>query len=57
MNRCKLEESKSLLTFTEKSLAEISSHLCYSSQSHFQNAFKKQYGLTPMQYRTKTRKT
>ncbi len=49
--RCKLEESKSLLTYTDKSLAEISSYLCFSNQSYFQNVFKKQYGITPLQYR------
>lgn len=51
ITRCKLEEAKSMLTFTNKSLAEISSYLCFSSQSYFQNLFKKQYGVTPMQYR------
>ena len=53
--RCKLEEAKSLLTYSEKSLAEISSYLCFSSQSYFQNVFKKQYGVTPLQYRKQTR--
>lgn len=55
ITRCKLEEAKSLLTYSDKTLAEISSHLCFSSQSYFQNVFKKQYGITPMQYRKKTR--
>ena len=50
ITRCKLEEAKSLLTYSEKSLAEISNFLCFSSQSYFQNVFKKQYGITPMQY-------
>ena len=49
--RCKLEESRRLLAFTEKSLTEISTYLCFSSQSHFQTAFKKQYHVTPLQYR------
>ncbi|MCM1387877.1 MAG: AraC family transcriptional regulator [Bacillus sp. (in: Bacteria)] len=51
VTRCKLEEAKSMLSFTDKSLSEISSYLCFSSQSYFQNLFKKQYGMTPMQYR------
>lgn len=49
--RCKLEEAKSLLTYSKRTLAEISNYLCFSSQSYFQNVFKKQYGVTPMQYR------
>ena len=49
--RCKLEESKQLLQYTTKSLPEISNYLCFSSQSHFQTVFKKQYNITPLQYR------
>lgn len=52
--RCKLEEAKSLLTYSDKSLTEISNYLCFSSQSYFQNIFKKKYGVTPLQYRKKT---
>lgn len=51
IQRCKLEEAKSLLTYSDKSLGEISNYLCFSSQSYFQNVFKKKYGLTPKQYR------
>lgn len=53
--RCKLEEAKSLLTFSEKKLNEISSYLCFSSQAYFQNVFKKKYGMTPLQYRKQSR--
>ncbi len=56
ITRCKLEEAKSLLAYTDKSLADISSYLCFSSQSYFQNVFKKKYNVTPMQYRSKSRK-
>ena len=49
--RCRLEESRQLLQFTDKPLSVISSYLCFSSQSHFQTAFKKQYKITPLQYR------
>lgn len=48
---CRLREAKSLLRYTDKSLGEISSHLCFSSQSHFQNAFKKHMNMTPAEYR------
>lgn len=51
IRRCKLEEAKGLLRYSDKSISEISSYLCFSSQSHFQNSFKKQYKITPQQYR------
>lgn len=51
ITECRLEEAKSLLHYTDMTLAEISSYLCFSSQSYFQNVFKKEYGVTPMQYR------
>lgn len=51
IRRCKLEEAKELLRYSDKSISEISSYLCFSSQSHFQNCFKKQYHITPQQYR------
>ena len=42
ITRCKLEEAQSLLAYSDKTLAEISSYLCFSSQSYFQNVCKKQ---------------
>lgn len=56
ITRCKLEEAKSLLVFSNQTLSEISNYLCFSSQSYFQNVFKKQYGITPMQYRKRGRR-
>lgn len=47
----KLEEAAFLLTHSAFSLAEISSQLAFSSQSHFTTAFKKQYCCTPQKYR------
>ena len=51
INNCKIEDAKNLLEFTDKSLSEISSYLCFSSQSYFQNVFKKCTGITPNKYR------
>lgn len=51
IRRCKLEEARSLLIYSNKSLSEISNYLGFSSQSYFQNVFKKNYGVTPMNYR------
>ncbi len=47
----KIEDAKRLLKTTNKSLSEISYHLAFSSQSHFQNTFKRLTGITPAQYR------
>lgn len=49
----KLLEAKSLLKHSSKSLIEITYYLCFSSQSYFQNLFKKKYGITPQKYRDK----
>ena len=51
ITHCRLREAKALLRYTDKSLGEISSYLCFSSQSHFQNVFKKHIGRTPLEYR------
>lgn len=53
ITHCRLREAKSLLRYTHKSLGEISSYLCFSSQSHFQNVFKKHFKMTPMEYRNR----
>ena len=52
----KVLEAKKLLRFTDKSLAEIAALLCFSSQSYFQQQFRKIRGLTPAEYREKYRK-
>lgn len=56
ITKCKIEEARELLVYGERSLAEISAYPGYSSQSYFQNVFKKQYGITSMQYRKQNKK-
>lgn len=56
INQTKIEEACILLTYTEKSLTEISNYLYFCSQSYFQNVFKRFMGMTPGEYRN-TRKS
>lgn len=51
----RVEEACRLLENTERSLADISEYLCFSSQSHFQNTFKEITGSTPAVYRERSR--
>lgn len=55
ITQCKLEDACELLTYGNTPLAAISAYLGYSSQSYFQNVFKKAYGMTPMQYRKRNK--
>ncbi|MFT8348522.1 helix-turn-helix domain-containing protein [Clostridium saccharoperbutylacetonicum] len=50
IRQCKLENVKYLLAYSNKSISEIINFLCFSSQSHFQRAFKNQFGITPQTY-------
>lgn len=47
----KVNEARRLLRATKKPVVAISDHLGFSSQSHFQNVFKKMTGITPRQFR------
>ena len=51
ITNAKIEEACLLLSYTDKSLTEISNYLYFSSQSYFQNVFKKITGMTPGQFR------
>jgi len=51
IRKCRMEESRTLLTYSDLGLSEISDLLGFSSQSHFQNLFKKEFGITPHQFR------
>lgn len=48
----KIEEAKRLLLLTDKPIAQISEYLGFSSQSYFQNVFRKMTGLTPNAFRS-----
>lgn len=47
----KIREAQALLTHTHQSILDISTHLGYSSQSHFGAVFKRYAGMTPHEWR------
>lgn len=49
----KINEAKSLLQYSNKSLNSISAYLSFSSQSHFSRAFKQYTSMTPKEYQEK----
>lgn len=55
INDCKLDESRRLLAQTDRSIADIAASLGFSSQPHFQNMFKRKFGVTPKNYRLSCR--
>ena len=48
----RIEAAQNMLKFSDHSCLDISNYLCFSSESHFIQAFKKVTGCTPKQYRT-----
>ena len=53
INEEKINKACYYLTFTDKSLIEISTCLSFYSQSYFQSIFKKIMGITPTEWRRK----
>ena len=51
ITKAKLAESKRLLIYSDSTISEIAYSLAFSSQSYFQNQFKKAYKLTPLSFR------
>lgn len=54
IHRTKIDEAKTLLTFTDYSLLKISTILNFHDQSYFTKVFKKYTGVTPKKYKTST---
>ena len=50
----KIDTAKSMLLYNDYSVSEISTILCFSSESHFIKSFKQQNGTTPGKFRRKT---
>ena len=53
IEKVRIEEACSMLTYTDLPYAQIADNLSFSSHSYFTKVFKKNIGLTPMQYRIK----
>ncbi|HFI0700925.1 TPA: helix-turn-helix domain-containing protein [Streptococcus suis] len=51
----KIETAKDLLSYSNYSISYISNYLAFSTQSYFQNQFKKITGETPFNYRKNNR--
>ena len=49
----RIDRAKNLLTNSKKSMAEIANYLCFSSEFHFSNTFKKMVGISPSEFRKK----
>ena len=47
----RIRRGKNLLINTDKTLSEIAAVLCFSSEYHFSNTFKKKVGISPKEYR------
>ncbi|MGN0740516.1 MAG: helix-turn-helix domain-containing protein [Treponema sp.] len=53
IEKVRVDEARSMLTYTDLSYAQIADTLSFGSHSYFTKVFKKNTGLTPMQYRIK----
>lgn len=49
--RKRIEAAQNMLKYSNYTASEISSYLCFSSQSHFVHCFRRQVGMTPKVYR------
>ena len=47
----RINKAKNLLVNSNKTLAEIANHLCFSSEYHFSNTFKKKVGVSPREFK------
>lgn len=47
----KIKEAQRLLLYSDMTISEIAEYLAYCNQPHFQMVFKKQTGMTPLEFR------
>lgn len=53
----RIKAAQNMLKYSDKSISDIASYLCFDSQSHFGSVFKKITGTTPSAYRTENKIT
>ncbi len=51
LRKMRIQTACDMLRYSEFSISYIAEYLCFSSQSHFGSVFRKQTGMTPMEYR------
>ena len=56
LRKARVEKAKMLLLFTNESIQDIADELHFCSQSYFAEAFRKETGLSPLEYRDKNKK-
>lgn len=57
IHQFRLNKAKSLLKFTDASINLVASYCGFENQSYFSTVFKKQFNMTPMQYRKQEKET
>ena len=55
VSEMRLETARTLLTATTRSLTDIALSLGYDSSSHFSNAFRRRFAISPSRFRAATR--
>ena len=50
-NRCRMRLAREMLTGTTRSVAQIAELLGFSSEAHFRECFREEYGESPLQFR------
>ena len=51
-----MKKARSLLENIPLKVSDIAFHVGYNNPSHFINSFRKTYGVTPEEYRSRVRK-